>query len=141
MRDHDEGRAAFNAGGKRQQVAAFQLLCSLVQNRRAVVVIGDGAPIAGEVLEAGGDAAVLKGAQRHGDHRCAKLRLGAERTAADHVVRSAAAHVRDRRKVHVEAQPRQHVGNGTHGVIKCRRVARRAVGRHIPDVLPAERRV
>ena len=53
MAHHHKRRARLDTGGKGQKVAAFQFRLGLFQDGRSVVVVRDGAAVAGEVLEAG----------------------------------------------------------------------------------------
>ena len=138
MRDHDKGGSALDAGGKRQEVAGLQLLERFTQRGCVVVIVGHGAAVAGEVLEAGDNPIVLKAAQRHGDHGRAKLRVRAEGAAADHVVRPAAGDVGHRREIEVEAKTGQHFGDCIHGVVERSRVSGLTVGLHSADIGAAQ---
>ena len=110
MAHHHKRRARLDAGGEGQKVAAFQFRLGLFQDGRSVVVVRDGAAVAGEVLEAGNDASCLDAAGHDADKRRAKLRVRSKRARADDR-RSTRGYVGDRRKVHVKADGVQASGN------------------------------
>ena len=109
---HHRVRARFNARPEGDKLRAAQLVQGFIHVHRAVMTVGGGVPVAGEVLEGAGHAALVEAAHG-GRHQLGGLvKVVAVGPVADDGVGPVGPHVGHRGEIHVEAAAAQVGGDG-----------------------------
>ena len=135
---HNQLRAPLDAGLEGNHLARQHLVPRLQALGVAVVRVGLGVAVAGEVLDAARDAGIFQPLQIARDHRRGHLRVVAEGTGADDDVLRVGVHVGHGGKVDVEAVAVQVGADSVAAVVGVLRIARGTDGAHRLELLHVE---